>query len=236
MAVFSRGDVHIHYEIQGTGFPVLMFAPGGMQSARSFWRANPWPIEALYPHFRVILMDQRNAGDSSAPISASDGWAIYTNDHIALLDHLAIEKTHLLGGCIGGPYSMGVIQRDPQRVASAVLQQTIGVENNQDLFFEMFDLWANGLKQKHPNVTQADWESYRSNMFEQEFLYNVDRDFVRATTTPLLVLMGDDAYHPESVSRDVASLAQNATLIEDWKKPATVETVIDFLHSHTPAD
>ena len=49
---------------------MLLFAPGGMRSAIPFWETQPWnPIEALSPHFRVIAMDQRNAGQSTAPVS-----------------------------------------------------------------------------------------------------------------------------------------------------------------------
>lgn len=239
MPTLNFDKVSIHYEIYGDGFPILLFAPGGMRSAISFWQGSEWnPIEALKPNFKVIAMDQRNAGSSKAPVSASNGWSDYTNDHIALLDHLEIEKTHLLGGCIGGPYCFGVIQAAPERVCSAVLQQPIGEENNRDLFYSMFDAWAAAIKADHPEASQLDWDSFRGNMFNQRFLYNTSRDFVRECKTPLLVLMGSDPYHPESVSREIADLAPNVRLIEKWKSPSsdnTIEQVQSFLHAHTPS-
>ena len=239
MAVFERGDVTLHYELHGSGFPILLFAPGGMRSAVPFWRGSEWdPIDALAPHFQVIAMDQRNAGQSTATVSADDGWRTYTDDHIALLDHLGIERTHLMGGCIGGPYCFGVIERAPERVCAAVLQQSIGNDgNNRELFFAMFDQWADGLKEKMPSVSEETWTSYRANMFDQPFLYNVSRDFVAACQTPLLVLMGSDPYHPETISREIARLAPNARLVERWKDAAadgTVATVVEFLKAHTP--
>lgn len=239
MATFKRGDVELHYEVHGEGFPILLFAPGGMRSAVPFWRRSEWdPIETLSPHFQVIAMDQRNAGRSKAPVSADDGWHVYTADHVALLDHLGIEKTHLMGGCIGGPYCFGVIAQAPERVCSAVLQQSIGNDgNNRELFFAMFDQWADDVKQRLPDVPDAAWQRFRANMFDQPFLYNTSREFVAACATPLLVLMGDDAYHPQATSREIAALAPNARLVEEWKDaPAhgTVETVVDFLKAHTP--
>ena len=36
MAVFERGEVSLHYEVFGDGFPILLFAPGGMRSAIPF--------------------------------------------------------------------------------------------------------------------------------------------------------------------------------------------------------
>jgi hypothetical protein len=88
MPIFKRDDVELYYEEHGAGFPVLLIAPGGMRSAVSFWERTPWnPIEQLAPHYRVIAMDQRNAGKSVAPIRATDSWHVYTADQVALLDH-----------------------------------------------------------------------------------------------------------------------------------------------------
>ena len=239
MASFSRGDIELHYEVHGDGFPILLFAPGGMRSAASFWRRSEWdPIDALSPHFRVIAMDQRNAGRSRAPVRADDGWRVYTEDHIALLDHLGIEKTHLMGGCIGGPYCFGVIQEAADRVCAAVLQQSIGNDgNNREMFFAMFDQWADDVKKSQPEVAESAWRSFRANMFDQPFLYNTSREFVAACQTPLLVLMGDDPYHPQVISREIAELAPNARLVEQWKDAAadgTVDTAVAFLKEHTP--
>ena len=237
MPIFVQGNTELYYEETGEGFPVLLFAPGGMRSAISFWAQSPWnPIEALSDHFRVIAMDQRNAGQSRGPISASDSWMTYTQDHIALLDHLKIERCHLLGGCIGGPYCLGVIQQAPQRVAAAVLQQPIGFEDNRAAFYEMFDGWAEDLRPQHPHLTNADWERFRGNMYDGDFVFNVSRDFVQQSPTPLLILMGNDLYHPQSTSREIAQAAPQAQLIEDWKSPeglpAAVEAVRTFLLTH----
>ena len=119
MPYFKRDDITLYYEVTGDGFPILLFAPGGMRSALSFWSGSEWsPIEVLSNDFMVIAMDQRNAGSSTAPISGADGWHSYTEDHIALLDHLSIDKCHVMGGCIGGPYCFGVMQAAPTRVSS----------------------------------------------------------------------------------------------------------------------
>ncbi|GIS69722.1 MAG: hypothetical protein CM1200mP9_05430 [Gammaproteobacteria bacterium] len=42
MPIFHRNQVDIHYEIEGDGFPILLFAPGGMLSAASFWEKAEW--------------------------------------------------------------------------------------------------------------------------------------------------------------------------------------------------
>jgi pimeloyl-ACP methyl ester carboxylesterase len=184
-------------------------------------------------------MDQRNAGQSSAPITASDSWHVYTDDQLALLDHLGVDQFHVAGMCIGGPYVMGLIERAPQRVTSAVLFQPIGLDNNRDAFYAMFDSWADKLKPERPEVPEEAWASFRESMYGGDFLFNVDRDFVATCRTPLLVLCGRDLYHPESTSREIAELAPNATFIEYWKEGEDLEraktAVAEFLSHNTPA-
>ena len=46
--------------------------------------------------------------------------------------------------------------------------------------------------------------------------------------TTLLILLGDDEYHPQSVSRELAALAPNATLVERWKDPELLELYEDL--------
>ena len=239
MAFFERDDVRIYYEVHGEGFPVLLIAPGGMQSAVPFWQNTPWnPIDALSDEFQVIAMDQRNAGQSAAPISAQDSWHVYTQDQLALLDHLGIDRFHVAGMCIGGSYIMGLIKAAPERVASAVVFQTIGLDDNRQAFYDMFDSWADKLKAERTDVPEAAWASFRESMYGGDFLFTVDRDFVRTVATPLLVLCGRDLYHPEVSSRELAQLAQNAELIEYWKEGddmiAAQARVASFLAEQTP--
>jgi dienelactone hydrolase len=239
MPIFQRDDIELYYEEHGAGFPILLIAPGGMRSAAAFWERTPWnPITQLAPTYRVIAMDQRNAGRSVAPVRATDSWHVYTADQLALLDHLGIERCHVAGMCIGGPYIMGLIQAAPQRVASAVVFQTIGLHNNRQAFFEMFDGWANEQKPKRPEVSAEAWESFKQTMYGGEFLFNVSREFVSRCQTPMLVLMGNDLHHPQETSRELAALAPNATFIEKWKEPehhaGAKKAVEEFLAAHTP--
>jgi pimeloyl-ACP methyl ester carboxylesterase len=240
MPSFDRDDVHLHYEESGTGFPVLLIAPGGMRSAGATWKNAPWnPVDELSPQYRVIVMDQRNAGGSSAPISGDDGWATYTGDQLALLDHLGIDRCHVLGMCIGGAYILSLLRTAPQRVAAAVFLQPIGLHDNREAFHEIFDGWRAEQAPSHPETTDADWARFRANMYGGDHvLWSVPTSDVASMTTPMLVLMGDDLYHPQTASRTLVDTAPNASLVPRWKQPqdqpAARRAVAEFLAAHTP--
>ena len=238
MPVFERAGVSLYYEEYGSGYPLLLFAPGGMRSSIDFWRQSPFdPTAELAQDFRVIAMDQRNAGRSRAPISAADGWETYTADHLALLDHLGARRAHLLGGCIGSSYCLGLIKLAPERVSAAVLQNPIGLSpENRTAFNEMFDGWASELRKARPELSEAALDAFRARMYDGDFVFSVSREFVRACRTPMLVLAGDDLYHPAPIAEEIARLAPNAELIAKWKTPdatpAAVERVRAFLKAH----
>ena len=238
MPTFQHGDAVIDYEEHGEGPAVLLIAPGGMRSEKTYWESTPWnPVTQLADRYRVIAMDQRNAGQSTAPITANDGWATYTADQLALMDHLGIDRFHVAGMCIGGPYILGLIDAAPERVASGVVFQTIGLDDNRTAFHAMFDDWASDLAPRRPEVSDEAWASFRANMYDTDkVLFTADEEWLASCTTPLLVLLGNDLYHPESSSRVLAAHAPNATLVEDWKEPehhaAAMATMEQFLADH----
>ena len=142
MPMLKRPDAEIYYEVHGAGFPILLYAPGGLGSRVEMWggvspnypNGFPWmdPRTALADKYTVIAMDQRNAGKSVADVKPDHGWHTFAADHLALMDHLGFKKFHVLGGCIGGSYCFEAIEQAPDRVASAVLQNPIGLWENRD--------------------------------------------------------------------------------------------------------
>ena len=214
-----------------------------MKSTIAVWSQPSAPINPITEFtdkFRVIAMDQRNAGGRSwAPITAKDGWHSFTQDHIAILDHLRIDRCHLYGQCIGGSFIMSLIKAQPQRVVSAVLAQPIGrVGPMKPGRPARFDEWAKGLKD-HPEATDQVLDAFCQNLYAPGFLYSVDREFVKNCKTPCLVLAGNDEAHPYPISEETAKLLPNAEFIPEWKEGAPLAAakvrVKAFLARHTPA-
>lgn len=248
MAVLKLDDAEIHYEAYGEGYPVLLFAPGGMQSRGEMWHAppggpaRPWNdwTEVLAESYRVIAMDQRNAGRSRGAIEADHGWRTYAADHIALMDHLGIEHCHTLGGCIGSSFCLTLCEIAPERITTAVLQNPIGVHPEFPTYFQdAFAEWAEARCAERPELDPSAVRAFGHNLWGGAFVFNVSRDFVRSCPTPALVLPGNDTPHPSVIGLEVAELLPNCEILVDWKGPehlaAQRRRVVDFLAAHTPA-
>jgi hypothetical protein len=41
MPILTIRDGEIYYELHGNGFPLMIFAPGGLRSELAFWRDSP---------------------------------------------------------------------------------------------------------------------------------------------------------------------------------------------------
>ena len=242
MPTIEHRGASIYYEEFGRGFPILTFAPAGLQSVIDVWSRPMAPVNPTVDfagQFRVIAMDQRNAGGRSrAPITAADGWHSYAADHQALLDHLRIEQCHLYGQCIGGSFIMSLLKAQPQRFASAVLAQPIGrVAPALPSPTPRFEAWAATLGD-HPEATPAVLDAFYRNLYGPGFVYSVDRAFVSRCRTPCLVLAGNDEAHPLPISEEVAALLPSAELIREWKEGAALAAakprITAFLAAHTP--
>jgi pimeloyl-ACP methyl ester carboxylesterase len=242
MPSITHHDATIYYEEFGQGFPILTFAPAGLMSVIDVWNRPSAPVNpttAFTSDFRVIAMDQRNAGGQShAPITAQDGWHTYAADHIALLDHLGIDQCHLYGQCIGGPFIMSMLKAQPQRIACAVIAQPIGrVGAMPPGRSANFDAWTKTLKD-HPEATEQVLEAFYQNLYAPGFAYSVDRAFVTSCQTPCLVLAGNDAAHPFAIAEEMAQLLPHSEFIPEWKEGAPLVAAAarmkQFLADHTP--
>jgi pimeloyl-ACP methyl ester carboxylesterase len=249
MPTLQLADAEIYYEEFGSGFPVLAFAPGGHRSQIGFWQHSPrdpaapppWldPTADLAKNFRVIAMDQRNAGKSRGRISAADDWRTFARDHLALMDHLKIERCHTLGGCIGATFCLTLCAMAPARVVSAVLLNPIGLSgDNGPHYFEEFETWATKLKETRPELDDKALHSFAKNLYSSDFVFSVTRDFVAKCEIPMLVLPGTDLPHPTAIGLELAQLAPRGEMVKRWRGPEhrgySAQCAQDFLLRNTP--
>jgi 3-oxoadipate enol-lactonase len=104
------------YEIHGEGPPLVLLMGIGYDS--SLWTLQQVP--ALSTRFRVVLLDNRDAGRSSRANHPYD-IADMADDVAGLLDALDIQRTHVLGLSMGSMIAMEFALRHPDRLDRLVL-------------------------------------------------------------------------------------------------------------------
>ena len=106
----------LFYEVHGVGDPLVLVMGIGYDS--SLWMLQQVPV--LATRFRVVLVDNRDAGRSSR---AAHRYTIadMADDVAGLLDALEIQRTHLLGLSMGSMIGIEFALRHADRLDRLVL-------------------------------------------------------------------------------------------------------------------
>lgn len=118
MPLMISHEPSVDYDVYGEGTPLLLIA--GLGFGRWCWFKQ---VPAVSRHFRVIAFDIRR-------LSRLDLLDLKDQDHsvadlvapaLALLDHLGIERAHLLGTSLGGFVAQELALQRPETVDRMVL-------------------------------------------------------------------------------------------------------------------
>ena len=246
---YEKGPVRIHFFEAGSGYPLLLIPGGGLNSSISFFTGNsPFnPLEEFKGEYRCIAADLRNAntGQSSGPLDIDRPWDSHTDDQLALMDHLGVDKFVVMGFCIGGPFIWNLLKRAPDRIAAAVLAQPVGFRPEMPtlLYDGSMQGWGPDLVKRRSDITMDMIEKYLTRLYKNpaDFVFTVTRDFVRNCQTPVLVMPDDIPPHPYAVAMESAMLAPKAEVtMFPWKEPKdriplAVRQIHSFLRAHRTA-
>ena len=98
-----------------TNSEAVLMLHGNAESGKSW---NGW-MPHLGRRFRVVRPDLRGHGQST-PMPLDYKWSIdgLVDDYIKLVDHLGIERFHVVAAKTGGPITLRLASRYPERVRS----------------------------------------------------------------------------------------------------------------------
>ena len=249
MAFYQKGDVRIHFQEAGSGYPRLIIPGGGLNASISFLteRAPFNAMEEFKSEYRCIVPDLRNApsGQSTGPLEIDRPWDAFTDDHLGVMDHLRIDKFMVMGFCIGGPFIWNLLKRAPDRVVAAVLAQPSGWRPEMPTLSYDTNMtgWAPELRKRRPEISMETLDRFLTRMYRTnaDFVFTVTRDFVRNCQTPVLILPDDIPAHPYAVAMEAAMLAPKAEVsMFPWKEPkeripVAVRQIRSFLRAHRVA-
>ena len=120
MPFAALNDALIHYDDEGPrGAPAVLL----LNSLGTDFRIWDAVTAALTSRFRVIRMDKRGHGLSSADHPAPE-MAHYARDAAALLDHLGAKSATIAGVSMGGQIAQELHRQRPDLVAALLLSDT----------------------------------------------------------------------------------------------------------------
>jgi 3-oxoadipate enol-lactonase len=112
------GSHSVYYDDYGAGHPVLFMS--GLAGTRLGWWKQ---IEPFATKFRVVNLDNRDAGDSglgTGPYTIAD----MSEDTAGVIENLNLGRAHVIGISMGGMIALELAIRHPERVDKLVLVAT----------------------------------------------------------------------------------------------------------------
>lgn len=241
MPAFDARGFPIYYETHGKGDGAPLVLIMGLGGTLRGWMVVTVPD--LEEHRPCVVFDNRATGQSGDP-GGSFTTRDMVDDTLALLDHLDIERAHVLGGFLGGAVAQVLAIEHPERVRSLVLSGSFARPNAMlrlqlELWRDMVEAnvspemrirnrlcWTVGAATlEQSEVVEAMWRFYLQDelpMLEGAFVRQaqacLDHDsFERLDQIrcpTLLVCGGEDLLTPPAMQRELADRIPRSRLVQ----------------------
>jgi pimeloyl-ACP methyl ester carboxylesterase len=192
--------VHLYVEVHGSGTPLVLLHGGMMTIDLSFGSLIP----ELARRHRVIAVELQGHG-RTADVDREITPAASASDVVGLLDHLGVDRAHVLGHSMGAAVALELAVSHPDRVRSVVpISATVRAEGMHEDFSDPEKM---AVSTRMP--TAEDFEEMRSTYRRlsphperfEEFLDRLSRsnadlrgwsdEQLAAITAPTLLVIGD---------------------------------------------
>lgn len=239
MPTLKRHDGVVHYEVNGTGEPIVILR--GLARTVKHWMGYD---TMLAEHFRVVTMDLRGVGKSTQPHRWGTTLFDLADDVAAVLTAAGIEKAHILGVSLGGMVALATGLGHPERCKSVITVNT-SIAGQKTLRMSVpgaLGLLEGGVRgdgRIHTNLAGMmvgpDCPAEERARIAREFAAIAEsegmntptavrqllaaarfrvRDRLKELGVPTLVIYGtDDKFVPNVNSRKIAALVPNARLV-----------------------
>ena len=206
--------IDMYYAVYGAGDPVLLIH-GGLGHA-DIWASQ---VTELAKTHKVIVADSRGHGRSSRDAQPF-AYDLMASDYLALLDHLKVDKTAIVGWSDGGIIGLDIAMKHPERLTRLYAQAANvttdgvdpGVETNKT--FGSY-IERSGQDYAKMSKTPDQYEAFVGQISEMwKTQPNWTKEQLAKITVPTAIVLGD---HDEAVTRThteyMASIISGAELI-----------------------
>jgi len=196
----TRDNVRLHYEEVGSGTPLLF-----VHEFAGDWRAWEPQMRYFARRYRCITYSARGYTPSDVPPSPdSYGYEKFRDDIVAMLDHLKIEKAHIVGLSMGGYATLCAGIKYPQRALSLTLAGTgsgserwltdaLFAPEAREKYSELVHRgWTDAIRDLHPDERIYTFWHYWRNSFERDAGIRIDHLLLSPSLAPRLKRAGVD--------------------------------------------
>jgi len=218
MPFANNNGTKIHYEVEGTGPPLIL--QHGTTGSWEDWAEFGY-AQSLREQYRLILIDARGHGVSDKPHDpAAYDLALRAADVVSVLDDLGIPKANFFGYSLGGYIGFGMAKHAPERLSSLILGGAHPYEEDMQPFRAAMpreaDAFMASMEQVYgPNLTPALRDRLRSNDLQALAVMTQDRPSMAGMlpkmTMPCLLFVGEADPRLARV-RQCAAALRKATL------------------------
>jgi pimeloyl-ACP methyl ester carboxylesterase len=174
--------VHMYYEVYGDGSPLVLLHGGVMTIELDFAALLP-ELVTRHTVIAVELQGHGRTADTGRAITP----AALASDVVGLLDHLGIDRAHVLGHSLGGGVALELAVSHPDRVRS-IVPMSITVRPDGT----------------HEEITDPSKHATSSRMPTPQDFADMTEAYKRLST------------HPEHFDDFVAMLSGVASQLEGW--------------------
>ncbi|MEE8470371.1 MAG: alpha/beta fold hydrolase, partial [Dehalococcoidia bacterium] len=138
-------------------------------------------IRSFQKHYQVVAFDSRGSGKTDTP---SEPYDIRTmaDDVIGLMDHLGVDKAHILGMSMGGMIAQEIAINYPDRVNKLVLAAThAGMDEGSEVSLQMMEALGLGEDFTEEDLANMDVMKFMSSVVSMSF----NRRLYRLILVPL---------------------------------------------------
>ena len=225
-------DGELHYETHGDGTPLLLVS--GLGGIGNYWLPN---VPTFAKQYRTIIHDHRGTGQSTR---STIRYSVdqMTGDVLALMDHLQIDRAHVVGHSTGGAIGQTMAVRHPDRLISLTIYASWP---KADPFFRRVfearrallmsagasayvrstpvflypDWWINeniGLIEERETLAIANFPPAEivASRIDAIVAFNRTADLPRVSTPTMVLCAKDDILTPPYYSRELARLIPGA--------------------------
>lgn len=110
------GDLNVNYDIQGSGYPLVLLHGGGSRSS-----AYEEMVRILSKKFTVYTYDLRGFGETVRPAQPTLTHELWRDDLRDFMDSVGLEKAAVAGWSLGGAVVLNYVLTYPERVSHVIL-------------------------------------------------------------------------------------------------------------------